>query len=123
MIGSEGVRKAVSPMLAMGLLLAAGAAQAESGCAAPPPPPSQAMRPMAVGPAPTPPPCIQAGHHGVCGRGDVTLYNLAVDRRNAQVAAWNGGGQAYVQALNLWTRQTADYARCEIDRMNAEVPH
>jgi hypothetical protein len=80
------------------------------------------MRPLAVGPAPVPPPCIRAGHHGVCWRGDVTGYNLAVDRRNTQVAAWNTGGQAYVQALNLWTRQTADYARCEIERMNAEVP-
>jgi hypothetical protein len=89
-------------------------------CPAPPAPPPESLRPARVNSKPALPACAATQR---CRKAEVDRYNSQIDAFNADIETWNRTSRLYVDALNRWQQAVEDYSRCEIDSMNAAMPH
>jgi len=88
-------------------------------CPPPHAPPPESLRPAKSRPKPVVPECAASR---TCRNSEVEHYNTALVGFNADIQTWNRNSRLYVDALNRWQQEVADYSRCEMDAMNAVTP-
>jgi hypothetical protein len=99
----------------------AGSACAAELCQPPGPPPDQSLRPVAPV-KPVRPTCInEVTRISTCRPSVLNAYNAGINDYNAALSKFNLAGNAYIDALNHWTRSAGEYGNCEVQALNREV--